>query len=374
MTKHTSNNSGLLRPPSFRWQIHLIYWTIVIITWPLISFITEGELWEPIVNKLGYLPSQILVTYIFLYALLPILYRSQYLQFALAGIATIYVSTVLARGMKIYFYEPLTGYDSPQESIIEILTQKDPLLIQYLIWVLMVPAFTIILVLVYQHFNQQRLLAALETRRSQSELGFLRGQLHPHFLFNTINNLYTLSVQGSDQTSDVAKRLRNILAFMFEKRDAQLIPLSEEIDLVKNYVELEKLRYGDRLDFNMEVDVPPDKYGVIPFIFLSLVENAFKHGASKDLGHPYIHITLDEDKGRLRFIIENSVAVHRGTDVLGDTHGIGLDNIKRQLELLYPGTHRYDVKADREKYRVEVVIDKVASPFTKSNIHSSQLS
>ncbi len=344
---------------------------MILISWPLISFIVEGELWEPIVNKLGYLPSQILITYVFLYFLLPLLYKRQYARFAIMGIIALYVSTVLARALKIYFYEPLIGHDSPQESIREILIQRDPLLVQYFIWVLMVPVFTIILVLVYQHFQQQRQLAALEARRMQSELGFLQGQLHPHFLFNTINNLYTLSIQGSEKTSDVAKRLRNILAFMFEKRDALLIPLKEELDLVYNYVALEKLRYGDRLDFQMEVDTSPEKYVVIPFIFLSLVENAFKHGASKDLGHPYIHINLGGKNGSLKFIIENSKSESQGKDTTGYTQGIGLENIRRQLELLYPDAHRYDIVNDQDKYRVEVEIDKVLSPVDISKAHSN---
>lgn len=219
------------------------------------------------------------------------------------------------------------------------------------------------------------MLLALEGRRAQSELGFLKTQLHPHFLFNTLNNLYALSLQHSDQTVEVAKGLRKLLGYMFEKSDNLLIPLSDELDLVDTYVNLEKLRYGDRLRFKQTIDVENPSVMVIPYIFLSLVENAFKHGVSKEPKDSYILITLTQTNRDLAFDIQNS-ATNASPAVSGDyTQGIGVNNIRRQLELVYPDRHSYTIDHTNESYRVTLRIDKALvtnTPFdsASSNIKS----
>ena len=338
-------------------------------------FFIEEDIWEALVNKIGYLPSQLLVTYLFLYVLLPWLFKRYYIRFTLGFLVLSYVAAVIARICKIYFYEPMIDYDSPQESLIEIMTQSSPLMVQYLIWVYMLPALTVIMVLVYTHYQQKNMLLALEGRRAQSELGFLKTQLHPHFLFNTLNNLYALSLQHSDQTVEVAKGLRKLLGYMFEKSDNLLIPLSDELDLVDTYVNLEKLRYGDRLRFKQTIDVENPSVMVIPYIFLSLVENAFKHGVSKEPKDSYILITLTQTNRDLAFDIQNS-ATNASPAVSGDyTQGIGVNNIRRQLELVYPDRHSYTIDHTNESYRVTLRIDKALvtnTPFdsASSNIKS----
>ena len=234
----------LNRLMEFNTQTHIIYWLVIVFFWPLLYFIADGEFWDPLINKLGYLPSQLLVSYVFIYYLLPRLF-SRWLWSFFGGLLLVtYVATVLARFMKIYFYETIVGFHSDKESILEILSQQDPLLIQYLIWVLVVPALTIIIVLIYSHFSQKKLLAELEYEKAQTELNFLKAQLHPHFLFNTLNNLYALAVQGSDQTKGVAQGLKKLLSHIFDKSKGAVIPLSQEIELLDTYVSLEKLRYG----------------------------------------------------------------------------------------------------------------------------------
>lgn len=361
---------------SFKWEVHVFYWLITTMFWPLLSYAIEGELWEPLFNKIGYLPSQMIVTYVFLYILLPWFFKKRYVLFVIGLIVLTYITAVLARIMKIYFYEPMTGYDDPQEGLIEILTHQDALLGQYVIWVYMTPVLTIIIVLVYTHFNQQRALAHLEAQRAQSELSFLKAQLHPHFLFNTLNNLYTLSIQGSDMTVDVAKGLKKLLRYMLDKSENALIPLSEELDLVHTYISLEKLRYGARLNYKEVIRLENEDYKVVPFVLLSLVENAFKHGASKDPGQPYIHINLSTNNKQLDFSVENSVVKEKTDDSSGYAQGIGVSNIKRQLAILYPDRHSYKTTHQDDSYKVQLRIEdaipanfKINTPLKKTRVN-----
>ncbi len=339
-------------------RTHIIYWLLIVIFWPLISFLADGEFWDPLINKLGYLPSQMMVSYAFIYYLLPRLFRKQLFSFFMGLIAVTYIATVLARFMKIYFYETIVHYDSNKESILEILTQQDPLLVQYMIWVLMVPALTIIIVLTYSHFTQKKLLAQLESEKAQTELNFLKAQLHPHFLFNTLNNLYALAVQGSEQTKTVAQGLKKLLSHIFERSGGSVIPLSQELELLDTYVSLEKLRYGDRLSYEQQLSLPDEDLYIVPMVLLSIVENAFKHGVSGDLGSPYIRVELTYDHSDVKFTIENSFAGEEVVDRDNYTKGIGIKNVQRQLKLIYGDQFSYVIKRTKQDYKVILTVNR----------------
>lgn len=362
----------LNRLMEFNIQTHIIYWLVIVFFWPLLYFIADGEFWDPLINKLGYLPSQLLVSYVFIYYLLPRLFSRRLWSFFGGLLLVTYVATVLARFMKIYFYETIVGFQSDKESILEILTQQDPLLIQYLIWVLMVPALTIIIVLVYSHFSQKKLLAELEYEKAQTELNFLKAQLHPHFLFNTLNNLYALAVQGSDQTKGVAQGLKKLLSHIFDKSKGAVIPLSQELELLGTYVSLEKLRYGDRLSYYQDINLPSENLFILPMVLLSILENAFKHGVSGDLNAPYIRVDINHDENMIRFVIENSVPQETPTDQDEYTKGIGVKNIKRQLELIYGDHFNYEVDSNQSSYKVLLTIDRREMRNMAGFIASSQ--
>ena len=159
MTDNDYRHMSLDGTLSFKWRVHVLYWILMIAFWPLLSYAIEGELWEPLVNKIGYLPSQMIVTYVFLYLLLPWFFKKRYVSSFVGLIGLTYITAVLARIMKIYFYEPMIGYEAPQEGLMEILTQQDALLGQYVIWVFMTPVLTTIIVSVsYTHLTLPTIL------------------------------------------------------------------------------------------------------------------------------------------------------------------------------------------------------------------------
>ena len=175
----------------------------------------------------------------------------------------------------------------------------------------------------------------LVREKLQSELNFLRAQTNPHFLFNTLNSIYALSRRQSPQTPDVVMQLSKLLRYMLHECREPFVPLEREWKVIEDYVALEKLRYGNRVNVNMTKENVNGSFLVAPLLFLPLVENAFKHGAGNNRHHTEISIDMKQHNGSLDFLVKNNFEI---TDEDPDrSFGIGLQNVKRQLELLYPG-------------------------------------
>ncbi len=335
---------------------HVLYWVVVVVIWVFFRLIFDGEAYEPLVNKLCYLPSQLILTYGILYYAIPRLNDKQYLKSGLLFAFLAYFSTALARFTKVYIYETLTGYDSEKESILEILTELSPLMGQYVIWVFLIPIVTLMILLILNHFRDKEKIFALQREKKIAELKFLKSQVHPHFLFNTLNNLYALAVQDSPKTTDVADKLYQILHYLFYKCSTPSVSLGEEITLLDNYIELEKIRYGDDLKVRFDRQEVDQNFRIAPLMLLSLVENSFKHGVSNSLLNPYVDISMKIESDELRFVISNSIAPVNATDERGYRKGIGLSNIKRQLELLYADRHTLDIETRDRSYLVSLRI------------------
>lgn len=181
----------------------------------------------------------------------------------------------------------------------------------------------------------------LIAEKLQSELNFLRAQTNPHFLFNTLNNLYHLARKRSEDTPDAILKLAELLRFMLYECTATEIPISREVKVIQDYLELERLRYGERLKADFQVEMDADNQLIAPLLLLPFVENAFKHGASESRGDTWVSINLQVKNGWLNLRVENPKAASNGEIV----EGIGLKNVKRQLELLYP---KYELTLDNQ--------------------------
>jgi two-component system LytT family sensor kinase len=189
----------------------------------------------------------------------------------------------------------------------------------------------------------------LKREKAEAELKFLQAQIHPHFLFNTLNSIYSLARKKEDVTADAVLKLSQLMRFMLYEASRPLIPLSREIEVVRDYVELEKLRYGARLKLTMNVQVDSPTRQITPLILLHFVENAFKHGASESRSDTTIRIHILEKDGQLNTTISNS---HEKKTSTPET-GIGLKNIRRQLDLLYPH-HQLTVEETTDQFTVNL--------------------
>lgn len=192
----------------------------------------------------------------------------------------------------------------------------------------------------------------LEKEKTETELKYLKNQINPHFLFNTLNNIYSLARKKSEQTPEAVMKLSQLMRFMLYEASSPQILLVDELKLIEDYITLEKLRYADRLvvDYKTKLDNPDQR--IAPLLLIHFVENAFKHGAGESRFDSFISIDITLDNGLLTAIItntkENSLASGTGKQ-------IGLDNIKRQLELLYPN-HKLTFVNDQTRFSVQLSV------------------
>jgi two-component system LytT family sensor kinase len=190
-----------------------------------------------------------------------------------------------------------------------------------------------VILYIYNHNRLKKTAQQLLIEKQQAELSYLKSQTNPHFLFNTLNNIYSLSRDKSDLAPEAILRLSKILRYMLYEAGGAYIAIEEELKIIGDYISLEKLRYDESLRVNFNYDVEDMKQSLPPLLLMPLVENAFKHGASETRHQPFVDIHLSVAKRRLALIVRNSA------DGLGGDgkprENIGLSNLRRQLELLY---------------------------------------
>jgi two-component system, LytTR family, sensor kinase len=202
------------------------------------------------------------------------------------------------------------------------------------------------------HQNERR-IASLQKHKLESELKMLKDQVNPHFMFNTLNNLYGLAGRDPVQAQESILRLSGILQFMLHESNFAAIPVQAEIKCIQDYIALEKLRYSEALAVSMNVNEEVYKLSIAPLTLFPFVENAFKHGASEAIHHSVINIDVSIFEDSFIFKVANS---KRNTGRENGFHGIGLKNVKRRLELVYEGDHQLQITQDPENFLVVVKI------------------
>lgn len=186
---------------------------------------------------------------------------------------------------------------------------------------------------IYYYQKLKQATQKLRIEKQAAELNYLKSQTNPHFLFNTLNNIYSLARDKSDLAPESILRLSKILRYMLYETSGDYIAIEQEIKIMTDYIGLEKLRYDESLRINFNHNVEDMKQALPPLLLIPLVENAFKHGVSETRGHPFVDIHLSVDKRQLLFVVKNSVDGTVVTSVVNES--IGLKNLRRQLELLY---------------------------------------
>jgi len=186
---------------------------------------------------------------------------------------------------------------------------------------------------VYNYVKLRQATQQLRIQKQEAELNYLRSQTNPHFLFNTLNNIYSLARDKSDLAPESILRLSKILRFMLYETGGDYISIEQEIKVIDDYISLETLRYDETLRINFHHDIEDMKQAVPPLLLVPLVENAFKHGVSETRDQPFVDVHLSLRQRQLSFVVKNSaeaVSLEQGVK-----ENIGLANLRRQLELLY---------------------------------------
>lgn len=293
--------------------------------------------------------------------LLPQYYaRKKYLVFGVLTVLLFYITSALDRVINVYVYEPL--FREPpftQESIGQIFGDIPFLIASYLS-----PVIIASLIMTFEKVVRQKQAAEnrnieLERDKNRAELNALKSQLHPHFLFNTLNNLYALTVQKSDKAPETVATLSAMLDYILYQCNDKLVPLEKEVELLEHYIALEKLRYGDEIAIQTKYAFAKAETQIAPLLLLSIVENAFKHGASGSLETPEIHINMWQEETNLFVEVKNTKNETQQQDRTGYSKGIGQSNIQQQLALLYTD-FSYDVTDENGWYSVALRLNTTA--------------
>jgi len=201
--------------------------------------------------------------------------------------------------------------------------------------------------------QKQQQLLRVEKEKVTAELQLLKAQVHPHFLFNTLNNIYSFSLEASPKTPSLILKLSSLLSYMLYDCKADEVLLEKEVEIMRHYIDLEKERYGNKIDisWNVEGEVR-DKY-LTPLLLLPFLENAFKHGTSEQLEKPWLSVDISVKNDSLRCKIANSK--NENTQV--SKHGIGIQNVKKRLAFLYPEKHELKMNDESNFFVVSLLID-----------------
>ncbi|MBC7616521.1 MAG: sensor histidine kinase [Pedobacter sp.] len=201
-------------------------------------------------------------------------------------------------------------------------------------------------------FSNERIQRNLESQKKDMELQFLKSQLNPHFLFNSLNNIYSLAYQKSDKTADAILKLSEIMRYMIYESNDSWVALSKEVEYVQSYIELQKLRFKDGAAVELKLNGEIDAQRIVPLILISFVENAFKHGVANDPEDP-IRINIIANQKILHFSITNKKN-KTNKDAMG---GVGLNNVERRLQLLYPDRYKLNIVNSATHYTSELMLD-----------------
>jgi sensor histidine kinase YesM len=329
---------------------HILFWLVVIFYFT-IGYGSPGRYGDTFQRVILFLPGHIFLTYVFFYYLIPkFLVPKKIFYFIVLGVFTYFLSLYYAYNVNfhllpifnlqsIWVGSPLIGQTTMLGAALSIKFLK-------------------------QWYKEKQNANELKQQKMEAELNLLKAQIHPHFLFNTLNNLYSHILEKSPQAPEIVLKLSELLRFMVYESLANQISLSKEITLIEEYIDLEQLRYGDRLDMSVQFDGDIENKAISPLIFLPLIENAFKHGVSNQLDQCWISLHMHIEGDELDFKLINSKDPE---SMMAPAHigGKGIENVKKRLNLVYPGKHHLEIINQHEVFIVSLQLTLESSDYNE---------
>lgn len=193
----------------------------------------------------------------------------------------------------------------------------------------------------------------IEHEKLAAELNFLKAQINPHFLFNTLNNLYYLAYTKSENTTEVVAKLSQMMRYMIYDSNHPEVLLNKEIEYMQNYISLERLRLNNQIPIKFDVQGNPDNLRIVPLIFITFLENAFKHGVNNNNPNAWVNVTIQLQDRQCIYTVENSLVEKPDST---EKSGIGLRNVKRRLELSYPNQYKLITEEKKDVYLVQLTL------------------
>ncbi len=330
-----------------RWVQHLGFWILsYYILLNILRFSDEIQKIDVIYTALFFI-NILAVVYINLKILIPhFLAKKKYGWYTLLAV----LNLLLFSDLNIWFFNHFVDYILPDYYFISYYELEDILKFHLAFIVL-----TSLIKLSKAWFKMQetdKKIARVNEEKITAELNALKSQINPHFLFNSLNNIYSLSRKSSKKTSESILILSDMMRYVLYETRSDSVKLSEELNFMQNFVELQKLRIDERSSIELIVDLDDDKLKIAPLIFLPFLENGFKHGVKGSTGNTYAKFVLNSIESEVTFVAENSKSENDLTTK--KHHGVGLENVKRRLELLYPNKHELIVEDQKDFFRINL--------------------
>lgn len=219
-----------------------------------------------------------------------------------------------------------------------------------------------------QWLLKQREFLQAEQEKMIAQLQILKAQLHPHFLFNTLNNIYSFALESSPKTPQLVLKLSSLLSYMLYDCRAEEVLLEKEVEVMKNYIDLEKERYGDKIDISVNIQGDIQDKFITPLLILPFLENAFKHGTSEQLDRPWMSVDIAVKDDILKCKVVNS----KNEVVSFHENGVGINNVNKRLEFLYPGKYNLKLADEGDFFVVSLMLElkaNLAVPVRKIHVH-----
>ncbi len=335
---------------------HIIFWTAVILFYTFVYGRMNNNYYGTFIHLLITLPIYLGTTYFTLYFIIPrYLLKRNYRGLIVSFIYMVLGAAFLELAVTIYLVvvpmDFLSGriFGTFNPDTLDVYIQ--------LIGIFIVVFLAASIKLLKHWYNIQHMNQILSKEKLEAELNFLRSQIHPHFLFNTLNNLYALTIKKSDKSPEVVLRLSEMLDYMLYECNENIVSLKKEIKLIQNYIAIERLRYGHRLSIELKVKGNVSNKHIAPMLLFPFVENSFKHGVSKSVEKSWIKIKLEIEKNNLSFNIKNGLPAHDKTEDSSGGEGIGLKNVRKRLDLIYSRRYNLSINKNDNEYNVDLKID-----------------
>ena len=291
-------------------------------------------------------PFHIALSYIFIFYLLPKLFNGKVIDFFTLLVISLGLALVLKFLVAYYF----TSGDVMPEYAGITSTLNLAYATSYLLGQIYVIGFVTAIKLAIDWIKQKEYLAETNEMLMEHELKYLRSQIQPHFFFNTLNNLYSLTIDKSDKAPDLILKLSDLMKYFLYETGKEFQTLENEISHIQDYIEIEKLRYDENLKVDFNINGSTKKIMIKPLILIPIVENAFKHGARNSKKNGYIVLDLNATSRLLDFRVENSFEKPT-KKIKAQIGGIGLTNLKKRLDLNYgPDFFNLDIIKEKNKY------------------------
>ena len=316
------------------------------------NFVKGDDYGTSFMSTLLFLPVHMIFTYTQIYVLIPRLLLQRriaaYIVYTLLFTQLMYSINLIHYSFVVY---PLTTGLACTYFNWDQLWSFNPIEFRTVFSFFMICGLAVSVKLLKKWYQENSRNQRMEKEKLAMELDMLKAQVHPHFLFNTLNNLYALTLSKSDKAPLAVSNLADLLRYMLYECDEREVPLEKEITVLNKYMELEKLRYGNRIELSFSCTGDIRRLRIAPLILLPFVENSFKHGVSEQLEQCWVNLHLHADGDSFSFNLSNSCSNEPVQRAAG---GIGLQNIRKRLDLMYPGKYTLTINEEPEIYAVKL--------------------